>query len=165
MLQRRQNTDDRSGYRDVTVCEEWKFFSAFKEWMETQDWEEKDLDKDIRIPGNKDYRLDACLFVDHHINSLLLTDPRKYIGDYAQGVCMRRNKGPNTYVAQIQIDGEKINIATFSTVEAASSAYCKEKAKHLRDLAEDQEPILKEALLRWADIYELEVVYLRDNKR
>jgi hypothetical protein len=37
----------------------------------------------------------------------------------------------------------------------------------LRVLAEEQkqEPILKEALLRWADIYELEIVYLRDNKR
>jgi hypothetical protein len=159
MLKRRQNLGDHRTYRGVTVCEEWKSFWAFKEWAETKDWEGKDLDKDILIPGNKDYRPDACLVVDHHINAQKVrTDPQKPIPGkkYPQGVYLRRNKGPNKYVAQIGIDGEKIHIATFSTVEAASSAYCKEKATYLRVLAEEQkqEPILKEALLRWADIYE-----------
>jgi hypothetical protein len=168
MLERRQNLGDRPCYRDVTVCEEWKFFSAFKQWMETKDWEEKYLDKDILIPGNKDYRLDACLFVNNQINTLCLIDPRKYIGDYAQGVFLaKREKGPDKYRAGIKIDGKQKWLGPFSTVEAASSAYCKKKSEYLRELAEKQkqEPILKEALLRWADIYELEVVYLRDNKR
>jgi hypothetical protein len=135
----------------------------------TKDWEGKQLDKDILIPGNKKYSPDACLAVNNHINSLKLIDPRKYLDDhpYPQGVYLRRNKGPNTYAARIQTDGKSEYIDTFPTVEAASSAYCKKKAEYLRELAEkqDQEPILKEALLRWADIYELEVVYLRDNKR
>jgi hypothetical protein len=173
MLQRRQNLGDHRTQRDVTVCEEWKFFSAFIAWAETKDWEgiegKKDLDKDILIPGNKGYTPDACLVVDHHINSLFLIEPRKYIGDYAQGVYLsKREKGPDKYVAVITTDGKRIRLGTFPTVEAASSAYCKKKAKHLRELAEKQEPketILKEALLRWADIYELEVAYLRDNKR
>jgi hypothetical protein len=157
MLVRRQNLGDRSCYRDVTVCEEWKFFSAFKQWMGKQDWEEKYLDKDILIPGNKDYRLDACLFVKNHINTLGLIDPRKYIGDYAQGVYLtERKNGPDKYVAGIRIDGKQEPLGTFPTVEAASSAYCKAKSEYLRELAEKQEkePILKEALLRWADIYE-----------
>jgi hypothetical protein len=158
MLQRRQNPNDRPCYRDVTVCEEWKFFSAFKQWMKKQDYEGKDLDKDIRIPGNKGYWPDACMFVKHQINTLRLFDPRKYLDDhpYPQGVYLRRNKGPNTYVARIGIDGEDETIATFPTAEAASSAFCKKKATYLRVLAEKQkqEPILKEALLRWADIYE-----------
>jgi hypothetical protein len=135
--------------------------------METKDWEGKHLDKDILIPGNKHYSPDACLFVKRHINSQKVIDPRKYLDDhpYPQGVEHRRNKGPDTYRAGIQIDGKRIPLGTFSTVEAASSAYCKAKAEDLRVLAEDQEPILKEALLRWAVIYELEIVYLRDNKR
>jgi hypothetical protein len=163
MLQRRQNLADRPCYRDVTVCEEWKFFSAFKEWMEKKDWQTKDwetkyLDKDILIPGNKDYRLDACLFVTNLINSQKLTDPRKYIGDYAQGVFLsERLKGPDKYRARIKRDGKNKNLGTFSTVEAASSAYCKAKSEYLRELADSPDadcPILKEALLRWADIYE-----------
>lgn len=36
-----------SAYHDVVVCEEWLLFSNFKSWMETQDWEGKELDKDI----------------------------------------------------------------------------------------------------------------------
>jgi len=169
MLERRLNRYDRPCYRDVTVCEEWKYLSQFIAWAKTKEWEEKYLDKDIRIPGNKDYRPDACLVVTHHINTLQLIDPRKYIGDYAQGVYLSERKTmPNVYVARIQIDGKSEYIDTFPTAEAASSAYCKKKAEYLRELAEKQKPketILKEALLRWADIYELEVVYLRDNKR
>jgi hypothetical protein len=160
MLERRLNRYDDPTRRDVTVCEEWKSFWAFKEWAETKDWEEKELDKDILIPGNKDYRPDACLVVDHHINALgLRTDPEKPKSGkkYPQGVqLIPRKTMPDGYRAMIRIDGEYEYIATFSTVEAASSAYCKKKAKHLRDLAEEQkqEPILKEALLRWAVIYE-----------
>jgi hypothetical protein len=155
-------------YKGVTICEEWKFFSAFKKWMQTKDWEGKELDKDIRIPGNKKYWPDACMFVKRHINSLKLFEPRKYLDDhpYPQGVFLsERKKGPDKYVSVITTDGKLKRIDTFPTVEAASSAYCKKKAEYLRVLAEKQEPILKEALLRWADIYELEIVYLRDNKR
>jgi hypothetical protein len=170
MLGRRLNRNDDPTRRDVTVCEEWKSFWTFKEWAETKDWEgiegKKELDKDIRIPGNKGYRPDACLVVDHYINCLQLIDPRKYIGDYAQGVFLSERKTmPDKYVAAIKIDGKIKRLGTFLTVAAASSDYCKKKAEYLRELAEKQEPketILKEALLRWADIYELEVVYLRD---
>jgi hypothetical protein len=169
MLGRRQNLGDHRTRRDITVCEEWKFFSAFKQWMETKDWEEKQLDKDILIPGNKHYSPDACLFVKRHINSQKVIDPRKYLDDhpYPQGVYLKRRETMPfyKYEAKIGRDGKQKYIATFSTAEAASSAYCKAKSEYLRELAEKQEPILKEALLRWADIYELEVVYLRDNKR
>ncbi|MEO1858534.1 MAG: hypothetical protein ABGZ19_01440 [Verrucomicrobiales bacterium] len=157
MLERRLNRYDSPSLRDVTVCEEWKFFWAFKQWMETKDWEGKDLDKDILIPGNKEYGPDACMFVTHQINSQgLRVGPEKPKSGkkYPQGVQLRRLKGPDKYFSQIVIDGKAIHPGTYSTVEAASSAYCKAKAKHLRELAEKQEPILKEALLRWADIYE-----------
>jgi hypothetical protein len=158
-------------YRDVTVCEEWKFFSAFKQWMDKQDWEEKDLDKDLRIPGNKGYWPDACLYVKHHINTLRLFDPRKYLDDhpYPQGVQLaKRLTMPDKYVAAIGIDGKTKRLDTFPTVEAASSAYRKAKSEYLRVLADSPDadcPITKASLLRWAVIYELEIVYLLDNGR
>jgi len=160
MLQRRQNPNDRPHLRDVTVCEEWKSFWAFKKWMQTKDYKEKCLDKDILIPGNKEYSPDACMFVKHHINTQgVRTDPQKPIPGkkYPQGVYLeRRVTMPDKYRAQIKRDGKLKRLGQFPTVEAASSAYCKEKADILRVLAEEQkqEPILKEALLRWADIYE-----------
>ena len=160
-------------YKGVTICEEWKSFWAFKRWMEKKDWEGKHLDKDILIPGNKEYSPDACLFVRNLINTLKLIDPRKYLDDhpYPQGVYLSERKTmPNVYRAGIKIDGKQEWLGTFPfpTAEAASSAYCKKKSEYLRELAEKQEPketILKASLVMWADIYELEVVYLRDNKR
>jgi hypothetical protein len=171
MLVRRQNLADHPTYRDVTVCEEWKFFSGFIAWAETKDWEgKKYLDKDIRIPGNKGYWPDACLVVTNHINTLKLIDPRKYLDDhpYPQGVYLsERENGPDKYEAAINRDGKKEHLGTFPTVDAASSEYRKEKAKHIRVLADSPDacPITKASLVMWAELYELEIVYLRDNGR
>lgn len=43
--------DKNKSYKDVTVCKEWHLFSNFKKWMEQQDWEGKELDKDILYPN------------------------------------------------------------------------------------------------------------------
>jgi len=58
-------------YLDGSVCEEWRYFTVFKAWMEKQNWEGLDLDKDILIKGNKTYSPDACCFVPPRINKLL----------------------------------------------------------------------------------------------
>jgi hypothetical protein len=140
-------------YKGVTICEEWLTFSQFIAWAKTQDYKDKCLDKDILIPGNKHYSPDACMFVDPLINNQKLIDPRKYLDDhpYPQGVYLdQRNPMSLRYVAKITRYGKQEHIATFSTAEAASSAYCKKKSEYLRELAEKQEP----ALLRWAVIYE-----------
>jgi len=57
-------------YIGCTVYEEWKVFSNFKQWMMSQDWEGKELDKDILFPGNKVYSPDKCVFVDREVNEL-----------------------------------------------------------------------------------------------
>ena len=58
----------RPTYKECFVCEDWLIFSNFKEWMKTQDWKDKHLDKDILKPGNKVYSLDTCCFVTPHDN-------------------------------------------------------------------------------------------------
>ena len=57
-------------------------FSNFKAWMEVQDWEGKQLDKDILFPDNKTYSEYTCVFVDQRVNSFL-TD-----SNAARGSCM-----------------------------------------------------------------------------
>lgn len=59
-------------YVGCEVSEEWKTFSNFKAWMENQDWEGKQLDKDILIPNNKLYSRDTCVFVDSAVNTFLV---------------------------------------------------------------------------------------------
>src|SRR5947207_2252239 len=52
-------------YANVSCCEDWLVFSNFKRWMERQPWDngKTNLDKDLRIPGNKIYSPDACRFI------------------------------------------------------------------------------------------------------
>lgn len=49
-------------YKDVIICSEWLLFSNFKEWMKTQDWEGKEIDKDLLVSGNKTYSPELCVF-------------------------------------------------------------------------------------------------------
>ena len=67
----------RPTYEGCTVCEEWKHFSKFKAWMETQDWEGRHLDKDLLIKGNRLYSANTCLFVKPLTNTFINEQPRK----------------------------------------------------------------------------------------
>lgn len=81
----------RPTYRDVEVCEEWQTFTNFKAWMETQDWQGKELDKDLKVPGNRVYSPDACLFVSPRVNTLI-ESCRASRGELPIGVDRLRNK-------------------------------------------------------------------------
>lgn len=74
-----------STYQGVTVCEEWYSFMRFRAWMGTQDWEGKQLDKDILFQGNKVYSPDTCVFVDGVVNTFLL-DRAASRGEWPLGV-------------------------------------------------------------------------------
>lgn len=56
-------------YEGCTVHPEWHTFSAFKAWMEKQDWQGKQLDKDVLVEGNKVYGPYTCMFVSRSINN------------------------------------------------------------------------------------------------
>jgi hypothetical protein len=79
-------------YIGCTVCEEWLLFSNFRSWMETQDWEGKDLDKDILFIGNKVYSPEACVFIHERVNSFTL-DRVLDSGDHPLGVRLDRASG------------------------------------------------------------------------
>lgn len=76
-------------YYGCVVCKEWLTFSNFKSWMETQDWKEKELDKDILIPGNKIYSPEACVFVDS-ITNTFVTKCDASRGEWPIGVCFHK---------------------------------------------------------------------------
>lgn len=58
-------------YADCSVCSGWLYFSNFKKWVESQDWEGKELDKDILSKGSSIYSPSTCMFVDRKINMLV----------------------------------------------------------------------------------------------
>jgi len=57
---------------DCSVCAEWLLFSNFKAWMEKQDWQGKELNKDIMSGQSKIYSPETCLFVDRSVNMLVV---------------------------------------------------------------------------------------------
>lgn len=58
-------------YRDCKVDESWHKFSVFRDWMMSQDWEGKEVDKDLLIKGNKVYSAETCLLVSPQVNRFL----------------------------------------------------------------------------------------------
>lgn len=60
--------DKNPTYIGCSVCDEWLVFSKFKSWMETQDWQDRQLDKDLLAVGNKVYSPNVCVFVDKATN-------------------------------------------------------------------------------------------------
>lgn len=141
-------------YIGCSVVKDWLTFSNFKRWMESQDWKDKDLDKDLLIPDNKIYGPDACLFVTSKINRLL-TDHAEKRGNYAQGVSW--NKKVGKFKAECKVDGKKKYLGCFENEYDAESAYLIFKSKLITSVSEDSEAAkntkLKEALIRHAKIF------------
>lgn len=77
-------------YIGCTVCDEWHIFSNFKRWMEKQDWQGKELDKDILYQGNKVYSAKSCRFVDKLTNGFL-NDHNAARGDWPIGAHLRKD--------------------------------------------------------------------------
>lgn len=68
-----QSTQARNpAYIGCSVCPEWHRLSGFREWMQDQDWRDKQLDKDIIFAGNKIYSPETCCFVSRSLNAFLV---------------------------------------------------------------------------------------------
>lgn len=78
-------------YQNATVCNEWHSFMNFRSWMMQQDWKDRELDKDILVPGNKVYSPDTCVFVDGVVNNFL-TDCAAVRGEWHLGVCWHEQR-------------------------------------------------------------------------
>lgn len=81
----------RPTYKDCVVCDEWLNFSNFRKWMVGQDWQGKQLDKDLLFVGNKLYSPDTCIFVVSKVNNFII-DNAASRGLYLIGACFDKNK-------------------------------------------------------------------------
>lgn len=106
-------------YKYCYVCEEWLTFSNFKSWMETQDWEGKELDKDLLVDNNKLYSEKTCVFISHSLNSAIAVRRKK--SNLKLGVHISKNK----FVSQCERDclGKKRWIGVFNTENQAHRAW------------------------------------------
>jgi len=138
-------------YRHCSVTKEWLTFSAFREWMEKQDWQDKELDKDILNPGNKIYGPEHCVFAAQDVNNLLCDSGRSR-GRWPQGVHFDKARG--LFMAMLSTNGKRKYLGRFPTPEQAAYVYNRAKGKHIISVALAQHDrrvfvgLLKHAKLR-----------------
>ncbi len=119
--------ESRPSYIGTSVCSEWVYATAFRKWMEQQDWHGKCLDKDIIVPGSKLYSPETSAFVLQETNNFV-TARGASRGDYPTGVSLYKHTGK--YIARCQnlFTGKREHLGYFSTPEEAHEAW--RKCKH-----------------------------------
>ena len=129
MLQRcysKKYLESKPSYVGTSVCGEWLSASAFKKWMELQDWQGKSLDKDIIVRGNKLYSPETCAFVAASTN-LFVTACNASRGAYPIGVDLFRRTGEYRAQCGNPFSGERGHLGLFSAPKEAHEAWRKRK--------------------------------------
>lgn len=135
-------------YSGCLTDERWHYFMTFRAWMEKQDWEGKQLDKDILFPGNKVYGPDTCIFVDRKINQFV-GEKVFAKGDYPTGVTFYEATGKFRAFCREVVSGKNKSLGCFDDAQKAHEAWLCYKLSQARILAAQQsDPRLAEALIR-----------------
>lgn len=134
MLQRAYGAKEharRPAYQGVTVCEGWHSFMTFRRWWLEHYREGWELDKDLLIPGNREYGPAACLYVPAWVN-LMTTDRAAARGALPIGVDGVRNR----YRARCSnpISGKQEFLGHFPDPLSAHLVYQAAKLTHVHRL-------------------------------
>ena len=146
----------QSTYIGCTVYDEWLYFSKFKAWMETQDWEGKQLDKDLLVKGNKVYSPAACVFISTEVNCFLLESTSSR-GKYKIGVSWHKSHHKFSASCRDPFSSKGKHLGYFLTEEEAHQAWLTEKLEHAKRLAalQPDERVAKAIIYRYENYKEL----------
>lgn len=151
IIQRGHSTsfkESNPSYEECFVSEDWKYFSKFKAWMETQDWEGKELDKDLLVEGNKVYGPNTCRFISKELNLFFKCAYRKY-GSDMRGVRLRKDNLKYKVVCK-QLDGSEKYLGQYEDEHIAGEVWLREKRRLAEIIATQQEDSqIKQAILNF----------------
>lgn len=138
-------------YIGCTVCPDWKYFSNFEIWCDENYIVDFELDKDLLVRNNRLYSPETCCFIPSVLNSIFQT---KHNGKYKLGVEYYPQN--NKFCARMSSDtitNSKRYIGLYCTEDEAYAAYCDEKCKRIKIIAEYYKhkltPEVYDCLLRW----------------
>ena len=117
--------ESNQSYIGTSVCNEWLSATAFKKWMEEQDWNGKCLDKDIIVPKSKLYSPETSAFVLTATNSFVARDASR--GGYPVGVDLYKRTGKYRAACNNLFTGKQEYLGDFSTPEEAHEAWRERK--------------------------------------
>ena len=137
-------------YRGCVVCEEWLYFSNFREWMIQQEWEDRCLDKDFLVENNKVYSPSTCVFVPSKVN-VFITARGNDRGKYPLGVFLFKETNKKPYRSRCSNgSGKRIHLGYFSTPEEAHQAWLVKKLEVCNEylIEYKDEPLIAKGLTR-----------------
>ena len=129
--------EKQKSYIGCSVCDEWLVFSNFKRWMESQDWQNKQLDKDILSSGSKIYSPETCAFVDRDTN-IFITDSASARGNLPIGVAFNQRTGKYQARCGNPITKKRESLGYFQCEKSAHAAWKARKHAIALDLAKMQ---------------------------
>lgn len=134
-------------YKGCSVSDEWLTFSNFKTWMEMQDWEGMQLDKDLLFVGNKVYSPDTCVFVTGMVNSFT-ADCGASRGEWSIGVYWNKLAGKFMSRCCNPFTKKREHLGLFICEQEAHQAWLKRKLELAHELAAIQsDPRVAKALI------------------
>lgn len=138
-------------YIGCTVSDDWLTFSSFRSWMEKQQWEGLQLDKDLLFEGNKIYSADNCVFVTPMVNSFTI-DCRAARGEWLLGVDLHKQTEKFRANCHNPFTKKLEYLGLFTTEMEAHQAWLKRKLELAHELAAIQtdERIAKALISRYS---------------
>lgn len=132
-------------YEGCTVCEEWYNFQNFAEWYVSQNGAEEgfELDKDLKILGNKEYSPMACSLLPLEINNLF-ANSKANRGIWPIGVYW--NKRDKKFVARLGYKNKYKILGKFDCPNEAFDAYKYAKERHIKDMATLYKDLIPESV-------------------
>lgn len=121
-------------YSECSVCDDWLYFSKFKDWMQRQDWRGKELDKDLIVAGNKEYSPMFCVFVSKQINTFITENKTTKIK--LTGAFFHKKSGRYQASCKNPFTKKLVHIGLFDSEIEASLAWRAKKNEFAQALAE-----------------------------
>jgi len=113
-------------YIGCEVVPEWLSFMTFRAWMIEQDWQGRQLDKDLLIPGNKVYGPSTCVFISSGVNNFTI-DRAADRGEWPLGVHWEKQKGKFKARCCNPFSGKRDSLGYFTRPDEAHEAWRKRK--------------------------------------
>lgn len=139
-------------YIGCSVCNEWLSFQSFAEWYELnhpKDGGSYDLDKDLKVLGNKVYSPDTCLFVSQQVNKFTI-DCGASRGMFLIGVVWNLRDEKFQAGCRNPFTKKLESLGRFTSELKAHLAWRKRKSELAYELAIIQDnPEVRDAILNW----------------
>lgn len=121
-------------YKGCSVSNEWLTFTNFKSWMEKQDFDGLELDKDVLIKGNKVYSPETCMFVTGVVNTFTKDNGVKR-GEWLIGVSWNKQKEKFQSKCSNPFTKKNEHLGYFTCEKEAHEAWLKRKNELAHELA------------------------------